>query len=175
MQETTVSAARSASFRSSEGLRRLAERIAGPRLARLLAHPLAQAFGRFLSVGVVGLATDASIFSVLDRAHMAPELSRALSLLAATGVTWTLNRCVTFGASGRKPLGEALRYALVAVLAQGFSYGVFLTLVYSAPALPRLVDLLVGASLAAFAGFAGHTFFAFAPARAPVLRSRSVP
>ncbi|WP_460448210.1 GtrA family protein [Alsobacter sp. SYSU BS001988] len=135
-------------------------------LGALLSLPIVQAFSRFLSVGALGLATDATIFSVLDARHMAPEISRAISLGVATCVTWRLNRAFTFAASGRKAPVEALRYTAVALLAQGLSYGVFLTLVYSVPALPRLFDLLVGAGLAAFAGFAGHKFFAFAPAKA---------
>ena len=133
----------------------------------LLSSPLARAFSRFLGVGIVGLATDAGIFSVLDLVHLAPEISRAISLAIATLVTWHLNRRHTFGASGRRAHVEALRYAAVALAAQGFSYGVFLALVYECPALPRLFALLIGAGLAAFAGCAGHKLFAFAPARAP--------
>jgi putative flippase GtrA len=128
-------------------------------------QPLVAAFLRFLGVGVVGLAVDASIFSALDHLYVAPEVSRAASLAVATAVTWRLNRRHTFGASGRRLPVEALRYAAVTLVAQGFSYAVFLALVYEVPALPRLFSLLVGAGLAAFVGFAGHKIFAFAPAR----------
>ncbi|WP_406856049.1 GtrA family protein [Alsobacter sp. KACC 23698] len=143
-----------------------AARFRSTPLGALLAFPIVQAFSRFLGVGAVGLAADATIFSVLDARHMAPEISRAISLGVATCITWRLNRAFTFAASGRRAPVEALRYTAVALLAQGLSYGVFLTLVYGVPALPRLFDLLVGAGLAAFAGFAGHKFFAFAPAEA---------
>lgn len=137
----------------------------GAVVGRLRRDPLVAAFLRFLGVGVVGLAVDAALFSALDRLQLAPEISRALSLALATGVTWWLNRRHTFGASGRRPAVEAMRYGLVTLVAQGFSYGVFLALVYEMPALPRLFSLLVGAGLAAFVGFAGHKLFAFAPAR----------
>jgi putative flippase GtrA len=140
--------------------------VAGATLRRLALHPLAAAFSRFLGVGLVGLAVDASIFTAMDLAHVRPEISRAVSLGVATLVTWRLNRRHTFGASGRRPGVEAARYAAVALCAQGFSYAVFLSLVYAAPALPRLMALLVGAGLAAVAGFAGHKLFAFAPTRA---------
>jgi putative flippase GtrA len=135
------------------------------RLRRLARHPLAAAFSRFLGVGLVGLAVDASLFTAMDATHFRPETSRAISLGVATLVTWWLNRRHTFGASGRHPATEAARYAAVALGAQGFSYAVFLALVYEAPALPRLLALLVGAGLAAVAGFAGHKLFAFAPRR----------
>jgi putative flippase GtrA len=134
-------------------------------LRAVLAVPLVRAFGRFLAVGCAGLAVDASLFAILDARHIAPEISRALSIGLATFVTWQLNRHFTFDPSHRTPHREAMRYALVALLAQGFSYGVFLTLVYGVPVLPRLLSLLIGAGLAAVAGFAGHKLFAFAPAR----------
>ena len=68
-----------------------------------MALPLAAAFTRFLGVGVVGLAVDATLFSVLDactsrRNGRAPPRS-----LLATFVTWRLNRRHTFAASGRQP------------------------------------------------------------------------
>jgi putative flippase GtrA len=133
--------------------------------AALLAVPVVQAFVRFIGVGCVGLSVDAGVFSLLDARHFAPEISRAASLLLATVVTWQLNRHITFGPSQRPSPIEAMRYALVAALAQGFSYGVFLALVYGMPGLPRLASLLIGAVLAAIAGFLGHKFFAFAPDR----------
>ncbi len=132
-----------------------------------MALPLAAAFTRFLGVGVVGLAVDASLFSVLDHLHVAPEWSRAASLVTATVVTWLLNRRHTFAASGRHPALEALRYGGVTLVAQGFSYGVFLALVYGVPAAPRPLSLLFGAGLASVIGFAGHKLFAFRPAPRP--------
>ena len=140
---------------------RPAARFAVPR-PDLLGHPIASAFARFLAVGCLGLAVDVGVFSLLDARATAPEAARAASLGAALVVTWTLNRRFTFAASGRKPGREFLRYGAGALAAQGLSYAVFLLLVYRMPALPRLVDLLVGAGLAAFLGFASHSLFAFA-------------
>lgn len=128
--------------------------------------PLVHTFARFLGVGVVGLAVDASVFTALDLAHVAPEWSRAISLALATLATWWLNRRHTFGASGRRMHHEFLRYLAVTLVSQGTSYGVFLGLVYEIPALPRLFSLLAGAVLGAVIGFAGHKLFAFSPTRA---------
>ena len=125
--------------------------------------PLVQTFVRFLGVGVVGLAVDASVFTALDLAHVAPEWSRAISLALATLATWWLNRRHTFGASGRRMHLEFLRYVGVTLISQGSSFGVFLARVYEAPALPRLFGLLAGAVLGAVIGFAGHKLFAFSP------------
>jgi putative flippase GtrA len=145
-----------------------AARRRGPRPAAMVAmiqhvlrEPLVRAFLRFLAVGGVGLAVDAALFALLDAGHMAPERSRAASLAVATVVTWWLNRRHTFGASHRRPWIEAMRYGAVTLVAQGFSYAVFLGLVYEVPALPRLLSLLVGAGLAAIVGFTGHKLFAF--------------
>ena len=60
-------------------------------------------------------------------------------------------------------------------MAQGFSYGVFLALVYGWPAAPRLLSLLIGAGLAAVVGFAGHKLFAFRPAPLPAQAAPSQP
>ncbi len=120
----------------------------------------------FLCVGVVGLAVDAGVLGVLGQAGLSRPLARALSLAAATLVTFALNRTFTFPAApGTRPVGRPegalLRYGLVTLVAQGSSYGLFLGLVAALPALPALLALLVGAAAAAVVSFAGHRLFSF--------------
>lgn len=138
--------------------------LAWPRGGLLSPGPrrLAGAFARFLMVGGLGLAIDLGLFTVLDARALAPETARLVSLGCAFVVTFALNRRFTFARSGRNPLNELLFYGLGTLAAQSLSYGVFLLLVYRAPALPRSLSLLAGAGLAAFVGFASHRHFAFA-------------
>lgn len=120
----------------------------------------------FLSVGVVGLSVDMMVFSALhDGAGLGKEAARAISLPVATVVTWTLNRRLTFGASGRKRRHEVGRYALVTVCAQGISYVTFLGVCALLPHLPPQFALLCGAAFATLFSYTGQRFFTFAPAR----------
>jgi putative flippase GtrA len=121
-------------------------------------------FGRFLGVGVMGLATDLLVFTALHRLGASPAAARAASLGVATLVTWTLNRRFTFAATGRRKRLEMGRYAAVVVFAQGISYATFLAIVATAPALPAQAALLAGAIVATAFSFLGQRLFTFAPA-----------
>lgn len=115
--------------------------------------------GPFLCVGLVGFAVDAAAFSGLHGAGLARPAARALSLALATVVTFGLNRTVTFAArAGRDRPGEFMRYGLVTLVVQGFSYGLFLLL---ATRLPNLAALFAGAAAATVFSFAGQRLFTF--------------
>lgn len=116
---------------------------------------------RFLAVGLVGLGVDASLFSLIYSNGGAAYVARAISLLCATGVTWALNRAFTFAPSGHRPLREIMRYALVALLAQGFNYICFLLLLHWTGATHPLRTLVVTAAMTAAFSFAGQNSFAF--------------
>jgi putative flippase GtrA len=126
----------------------------------------------FLAIGSLGLAIDVAVFSALSQ-HGSPDaIGRAASLGLATAATWQLNRNFNFGWSGRSTLAESMRYALVAFVAQGFNYGLFLSLravLADWPSIPVLIACAV--ATAAFS-FAGQRFFTFtrhhARCRAPV-------
>ncbi|CAN5412592.1 hypothetical protein BH10PSE7_BH10PSE7_34590 [soil metagenome] len=117
---------------------------------------------RFLMVGMLGLSTDAGLFSILAHGGHAEFLARAISLACATFVTWRLNRLFTFGPSGRHSGIESMRYASIALGAQLFSYVVFLTLRAVMPDVPALAALFTGAVLATSVSFLGQRFFTFA-------------
>ena len=132
-------------------------------LAEYLPRPL-----RFLAVGGLGLATDICVFTILIGYQPKPLLMRLFSLMAATLVTWRLNRALTFDHSGRRQHDEAIRYAAVTAVSQGTSYAVFAALVLTVfGALPQAA-LIAGAIAGAMVGYNGHRLFAFAP-RKPVL------
>jgi putative flippase GtrA len=119
---------------------------------------------RFLMVGLVGLLTDATVYTVCSQAGLPDAAARAISLAAATAVTWLLNRAFTFGASPRSALAESLRYALVALGAQGFNYLLFLGLRAAVPPAPALYCLATSAACAAVLSFLGQRFYTFGDA-----------
>ena len=122
---------------------------------------------RFLSVGVTGLAVHTFLFTALFRlGGMDDKLAWWVALAAATVVTWSLNRRLTFAPSGRGRVAEGVRYVLVTAVAQGISYAVFLGLGAAAPHLPRTLALIAGAGVATIFSYTGQRFFTFAAPRA---------
>jgi putative flippase GtrA len=127
---------------------------------------------RFLTVGVGGLAVDLAVLSLLERAGLGHPGARAVSLVTATLVTWTLNRRFTFGDSGRRAGSELGRYAVVAGVAQSVNFLVFLGLLAAWPHLMHQLAAFVGAVVATAFSYTGQRFFTFAPegeAAAPAL------
>ena len=121
---------------------------------------------RFLLVGGVGLAVDILLFTLMLVGGVAPLMAGFAALLAATALTWRLNRAFTFDASGRGKSNEAMRYAVVTAVAQGTSYSVFAVLVSGVLASLPQAAILVGAACGAMVSYNGHRLFAFAPVKA---------
>ena len=67
-------------------------------LAALLPRPL-----RFLAVGGLGLATNIAVFTIVWMLGVPSLTAGLLALVAATILTWRLNRALTFQRSGRRP------------------------------------------------------------------------
>ena len=132
------------------------------RLERSLPFPpIVWRIARFLTVGLVGLGVDSGLFWSLYQTGVSLEMARALSLACATLVTWGLNRLFTFAPSGRSPLQELSRYVAVALVAQGFNYGLFLVLVRLDAGAHPLLCLVVSAIATAALSFTGQSFIAF--------------
>jgi len=108
---------------------------------------------RFLAVGGLGLTTEG----------LHPLAAGFLALVAATVLTWRLNRAFTFDRSGRHQGKEALRYVAVTAVAQGTSYAVFAVLVMTALADLPQAAIVVGAAAGALISYNGQRLFAFAP------------
>jgi putative flippase GtrA len=116
---------------------------------------------RFLLVGCAGLALDAGLFSLLAYEGVVEPLARAVSLGAATFLTWRLNRRFTFGDSRRLQPFEGGWYVAVALGAQGLSYLIFLGLRSTVPELPALMAILIGAIAATAFSYSGQRFMTF--------------
>ena len=120
----------------------------------------------FLSVGVTGLAVHTGVFTVLFHAGNDKRLSWICALAVATAITWTLNRRLTFAASGRSRRSEALRYILVTAVAQGVSFAVFMLAGRVVAWLPASMAVIVGAGVATVFSYTGQRFFTFAAPKA---------
>ena len=137
---------------------------ARPDRLRLLATKLPRPL-RFLGVGGLGLLTDITLFTLILMHWPHPLFARALSLSAATFVTWRLNRALTFDRSGHRQTQEAMRYAAVTTAAQGTSYAVFAVLTYTVFTWLPQAALLAGAAVGALISYNGHRLFDLRAAR----------
>ena len=117
---------------------------------------------RFLAVGCGGLAADSGLFLFLHGQELDKPSARAISLLIATAITWHCNRRFTFDRSGQRRHVEFGRYGLVALVAQGFNYGLFLALGALAPTVHPLALIVAAAVAAAGLSYAGQRLFTFA-------------
>jgi len=127
-------------------------------LAALLPRPL-----RWLAVGGLGLAANIALFSIAWMLHVPSLTAGLLAAIAATVLTWQLNRVFTFDRTGRSQGEEAMRYALVTTVAQGTSYAVFAVLVLTVLAWLPQAAIVAGAAVGALISYNGHRLFAFAP------------
>jgi putative flippase GtrA len=137
-----------------------------PALLAALLRRTPPGLARFLGVGVVGLAVNLGLLWALERAGLPMAAALAISLVAATLVTWALNRIHTFAATGRAAHHEGVRYFAVAGVAQSISWGCAVGLADLLPHLPHGVDAFAGAVVATLFSYTGHRFFTFAPADA---------
>lgn len=122
----------------------------------------------FLGVGMTGLAVNLAVLVALEKLHAPFPVALGVALIVATGVTWILNRRITFAASGRKAHHEAIRYFAVAAVAQGVNYAVALAVAAAVPHLPHVVDAVIGAVVATLFSYTGQRFFTFAPQKPSV-------
>jgi putative flippase GtrA len=129
--------------------------------------PLPKGLPKFLAVGLVGLAVHTGVFTAVFALKAPKSGAWAAGLVLATLVTWSLNRKLTFAASGRKAHHEALRYVGVTLLAQSVSFTVFQTLTGAAASIPAPVDVILGAAAATVFSYLGNRHFTFAPPQAP--------
>jgi putative flippase GtrA len=118
---------------------------------------------RFLLVGGIGLAFDIALFTGLVVCGVNTLIAGFLALVAATVLTWRLNRAFTFDRSGRSQGAEAMRYACVTAVAQGTSYAVFAGLALTVLASLPQAAIIAGAAVGALISYNGHRLFAFAP------------
>jgi putative flippase GtrA len=117
----------------------------------------------FLAVGGLGLLSDIVLFTLVAMQGIHPLVAGFLALVAATVLTWRLNRAFTFDRSGRHQGEEAMRYAVVTAVSQGTSYAIFAVLAMTVLAALPQAAIIAGAAVGALISYNGHRLFAFAP------------
>lgn len=113
-------------------------------------------------VGAIGFAVDAGVLALL-LAFLSPDpfLARLGSMAVALGVTWLLNRTLTFGASDRPVAVEGARYGGIGAASGLVNYLVYSGLLLVLPALHPLLALVAGSAAAMVFSYLGYSRLVF--------------
>ncbi|MFY0610905.1 MAG: GtrA family protein [Hyphomicrobiaceae bacterium] len=119
-------------------------------------------YGGFVAAGVVALAVDAVVLTVLMKMFgMSPFVARLFSISAAMVCSWQINRRVTFAVTAPPTLNEFGRFAAVSWGAQAVNYGVFAAVLVWWPSTAPVIALVAGSLIAMFVSYAGFRFGVF--------------
>ncbi|MBB6489044.1 GtrA family protein [Rhizobium lusitanum] len=117
---------------------------------------------RFLIAGGVGFVVDAGVLHLmLWFTPFGPFVGRAISIPSALLATWVLNRNFTFGRSNRSLAAEGFRYGSVGLTSALLNYGLFSSLLISAPSLRPIIALTFASAAATAFSFFGYSRFVF--------------
>lgn len=117
------------------------------------------AFVRFLVVGVAGFLVDAGITVGLIALGLAPWVARIPGIALAMGFTWLANRRFAFSVQRGRTIGEAARYALVAISMAAVNYLGYLGFIRLG--LPAAGAIVVSTLLQAILSFHAYRRFVF--------------
>ncbi len=117
----------------------------------------------FALAGGTGFVVDAAVLMLLIRSTpLDPFSARVFSVAAAMLTTWTINRTVTFGKSGRHVVREGARYGFVALIGAGLNYAIYSGLLLAAPeTVTPLMALVVAVGLVTVFSYLGYSRFVF--------------
>lgn len=114
---------------------------------------------RFLMVGGLGFIVDLGCTTLLIWLGISPFYARPPALAVAILVTWLANRSFTFQVKEEKSAGEAMRYAMTALVAAAANYTIYSLLVWQ-DCYPALA-IAIASLLQAAASYVGYRKFAF--------------
>lgn len=119
-------------------------------------------FLRFAIAGGVGFLADAAmLWLLLLGTPIGPFAARLLSIAFAMGVTWVLNRNMTFAPSSRGALAEGARYGGVGIVGAILNYVVYSGLLLAFPGLPPHAALVVASGAAMILSYLGYSRLVF--------------
>ena len=126
---------------------------------------LAPQIARFVAIGGLGFAVDLGLTLFSARViGLDPGGARAIAIAIAVGITFILNRRVTFASSDPAVFREALRYCAVSLAGAAMNFCFYqLVLAHAGPsALALALAVVFGSGVAMAANFTGMRLFAFA-------------
>lgn len=117
---------------------------------------------RFALAGGIGFLADAAaLWLLLSATPLGPLLARVLSIGFALGVTWQINRHLTFAPSSRGIAREGARYGGVGIATSIVNYLVYCAMLFALPGLPPLAALAMASIVAMTLSFLGYSRLVF--------------
>lgn len=131
-------------------------------ITRLIRYLYYHSFIRFLTVGVIALASDAATLYAL-RGEMGLIPAKIVSYMVALTVGWLLNRYFTFKSSDSKAFHEWLRYGVIYIGTGVIHVSIFALLTYHSLHLYHhpIFALLITAGIVAVINYFLSKRFAF--------------
>lgn len=119
--------------------------------------------GRFVGVGFVGFSTDAGLTELLVGAGLGPLPARAIAYLAAVGLTYLLNRHVTFRPGHAASAAEGGRYLVVNLVSAAVNTGCYAAALTLLPDLRPAAAVAIGSAVAMGVSYLGYSRLVFRP------------
>lgn len=116
----------------------------------------------FLASGIIALAVDAGMTSLLTRVFGVPALvARPIAIAMAMVVAWICHRHLTFAVKSAPTLAEFGRYAAVASGAAGVNYAIYAAILLALPAVAPEVALFASSIASMVVSYLGMRFGVF--------------
>lgn len=116
----------------------------------------------FVIAGSAGFLTDAGVLSLmLAFTPVGPFVARVFAIATAMGVTYLINRSMTFGRSNRPVAEEGARYVFVGLIGALVNYAIYAALLLSFPEIQPVIALTAASLAAMLFSFVGYSRFVF--------------
>ena len=116
----------------------------------------------FLASGLIALAVDAGMTSLLTRAFgVSAFVARPIAIAIAMVVAWACHRRLTFAVKTAPTLDEFGRYAAVAWGAAGVNYAIYAAILLALPAVAPEVALFASSVASMVVSYLGMRFGVF--------------
>jgi putative flippase GtrA len=119
----------------------------------------------FAVAGLTGFIIDAGITEALVELSVSPYVARIGAVAVAIGVTYTINRHLTFGDRRGTERGRRLRYVAVSLLAIAVNYAAFALTIALMPGVRPIAGVIVGTAIGMVINYVGYSRFVFTDRR----------
>lgn len=118
--------------------------------------------GGFVLAGVLALTTDLVVLRLLtDGAGLSPLVARPASIAVAMGMSWWVNRTVTFAVREPPTVREYLRFATVSWVSQAVNYAVFSVILIARPATGQELAVVAASLVSMLVSYLGFRYGVF--------------
>lgn len=131
-------------------------------MRRAGAHGLVSHGAGFLASGLISLAVDMGVTSILHRGFdMPPLIARLCAICVAIVVAWQCHRRLTFNIKAAPTLSEFLKFTAVAWTSVASNYSAFAAALYLVPEIAPEIALILACFVSMIVTYVGMRYGAF--------------